>query len=433
MVEVCRQGKNTLNLRRVPIIFVPGVMGTRLHFPAVNEDWDPDSTWAMLHWVRISADQARREMGFSANATIINTNDDLTKLQVSRGWAGVVASFYVPFLKHLESLTSLCAHTPVWAVGYDWRQSNRDSGAFLDKEITRILHKEEAEEFVLISHSMGGIVCRACLHADAAGNAAKLQGVIHVVQPARGAAVFYRRMYTGAIKKFDGGWGLASIQGKTPVEFATLLSALRGPCELIPNDDYRDIKGVDWLWDQRATPHAAWSSPMFRWYLNPAGPPGVWWSLAPKSAPAGAAAQLQSRMTESDKFHTWLGTYKHPNTWAIYSTGLETDMAARFDVPKKGDNNQGIQLQRRNQGDATVPETSGSALFTAAETSADATGRIFVIDPSMRQFRVTGVEHAAAFNDGSVRTVIEQMLLVALGCVRPAPPDTGKSQSERLA
>ncbi len=421
MPAIVRQGTNTLNTRRVPIIFVPGVMGTRLHFPVADEDWDPDSTWAMLHWVRVSADDARNEMGFWQPATVIDTNKKLTAAQIRRGWAGVVTDFYIEYLRQLEGLTTLCAQTPVWVVGYDWRQGNRGSGAFLNTAITRILKEEKAEEFILISHSMGGIVCRSCLFANG-GTAAKAQGVIHVVQPATGAVVFYRRMYTGAIKKLDGGWGLANIQGTTPEEFATLLSSLRGPCELIPNNDYRDLT-LDWLWDDRLSKPAAWTSPMFRWYLDPGGPPGIVWPVAGKRA---VAADMRSRMTESDAFHKWLGKYKHPKTWAIYSTRVETDVAARFNTPAKGDKQRGIQIQRRDQGDGTVPETSGSSLFTMAETSTDATGNVFVRDPSMRQLEVRGVDHADAFNSGTVRTVIEKMLLVALGCVVPAPPDTAE-------
>ncbi len=55
MAEICRQGANTLDSRIVPIIFVPGVMGSRLHFPTVDQYWDPDSNWRSCHCGRIAA------------------------------------------------------------------------------------------------------------------------------------------------------------------------------------------------------------------------------------------------------------------------------------------------------------------------------------------------------------------------------------------
>ncbi|MGD0364970.1 MAG: hypothetical protein ABSC93_29170, partial [Bryobacteraceae bacterium] len=63
-----------------------------------------------------------------------------------------------------------------------------------------------------------------------------------------------------------------------------------------------------------------------------------------------------------------------------------------------------------------------SALFSAAETSTDVTGHELIMDRSKKQVQVSGVDHAAAFASNDVRNIIEQMLLIALGCVS-APGD----------
>jgi hypothetical protein len=131
------------------------------------------------------------------------------------------------------------------------------------------------------------------------------------------------------------------------------------------------------------------------------------------------ATELQTRMTETDRFHAWLGAFKHANTWAIYSTGLDTDMAVHFDATSP---NRGVNKVRRAQGDGTVPATSASSLFTAAETAADPTGKIFTTTPTKRQCELSGIEHGAACNDSTVQTVVEQMLLAILGCVCPPSP-----------
>jgi len=414
-------------------------MGSRLHLPNVGEDWDPDSMLAMLHWVRISAERERQEIHWSAPATVMTAADGLTDVETKHGFGGVAADFYREFLRYLVDL-KFCATTPVWAVGYDWRQGNRDSGNALDRQIENILGAESATNFILITHSMGGIVSRASLKIDGFSHASKCLGVIHVVQPVRGAAVFYRRMYTGALSALDGGWAIAHIQGTSAHDFATILSALRGPCELIPNDDYRDIGGAEWLMDARPTPPAAFPHPVWSSYLSADAPPGVWWSVAGEKSGSPLLgtpeSELKKRIAEAQTFHDWLGSFKHEKTWAVYSTGrvsstgMDTDMGVQFGNDKK---DRGAQMVRRSTGDGTVPDTSGSALFSVAETSDDVTGAIFTVNPAMRQSKVTGVDHADAFNNSVVLAVVTQMLTAALGGTtsptRDAAPPSGGSGS----
>jgi hypothetical protein len=368
----------------------------------------------------------------------MTTGDNLTPSELRRGFASVAAGFYVGFLRFLAGLTSLCAKTPVYAVGYDWRQSNKDSASYLDTQITTILAQEKAENFVLITHSMGGIVARACLLANASGNSGKLLGVIHIVQPAAGAPVFYRRMYTGAVSAWDGGFFISMIQGTTPRDFATILSGLRGPCELVPTDAYHDTGSSEWLWDDRTPIVSNWPPPIFSVYAMSTAPPGIWWSVAgvrTRVTPT-PETELKARISEADAFHSWLARYRHPNTWAIYSTGVVTDMAARFNKSQK---NKGIVAIRRQEGDETVPATSASSLFIAAATSTDVTGAAFVSNTALRQCEVRGVKHGDACNDTTVQTVVEQMLKVALGCcgdILPPPeiaPDVPPPSDQQLA
>ena len=130
-------------------------------------------------------------------------------------------------------------------------------------------------------------------------------------------------------------------------------------------------------------------------------------------------------MHEAEAFHSWLGGYKHPRTWAIYGTGLETDVEVYFTDPTPN----GVQMHRPLEGDGTVPAASANSLFPPSATSSDATGMAFIWDPSKRQFEISGVDHADAFNDGNIRTVIEKMILVAMGCV-PQPGDYPEKRDE---
>jgi pimeloyl-ACP methyl ester carboxylesterase len=361
----------------------------------------------------ISADRQREEMHISnKNVKVMSEADKLSADELRHGWAGVAAGPYVRFLRSLVGLKTLCAKAPVYAVGYDWRQSNRDSGKFLNDQITGILTKEQADQFILITHSMGGMVARACLQDDASGNSGKLLGVIHVVQPAAGAPTFFRRTYTGAVKKWDGGRLLGYIQGTTAKSFVTVMSGLQGPLELLPNDEYTWI-GYRWLWDDRNAGRLSWGPPIFDAYISSAAPAGIWWSVEGAKKPTRAESDMRARISESDAFHRWLGHFRHDFTWTIYGTGLETDVAAIFNNDKA---NKGIQPRRGNLGDGTVPATSGGLLFGPSATSKDSSGDAFIKDSALRQCELSGVEHGDAFKDSRVQTVVQKMLQVALRC-----------------
>ena len=165
MTDVCRVGDNTLDKKTVPIVFVPGVMGSRLHFTDIGEFWNPDSKWDMMHWLRVSYERCADEFHFEAPAEVMNNKaaGTLSPEERGRGWEGVSWEFYVPFLRYLNNQVFPSADTPVYARGYDWRQSNSLSGVTLANQIHEILELEEAEKVIICTHSMGGLLQAAHL------------------------------------------------------------------------------------------------------------------------------------------------------------------------------------------------------------------------------------------------------------------------------
>jgi pimeloyl-ACP methyl ester carboxylesterase len=445
---VCRVDGNTLETGKIPIVFVPGVMGSRIHFPDVGESWDPDSKWAMIHWLRISAERARQEFSLSNRGEVMTDNDDLTDAQRERGWAGVAWEFYGQFVRDLAAQRFGRYQTPVYVIGYDWRQSNRTSGDAVARRIKEILQIEGVERFILISHSMGGMVTRACLknNIDVAN---KLMGIIHVAQPVNGAAVLVRRMFTGAVSSEDGGWGLSKVLGNTRKKFQTLMSALPGPMQLLATPAFREVGGGPWY--SRATfevPNVTtpWEGNSWDLYSMPESPPGL---LAPAGQPyaldATARREFGRRLAEARAFHDWVGLYKHQKTWAIYSTGLTVDMAVHFNLPpttyethvipsysmappvilysaRRADGtevtltdpnpeNRGAQLRRRAQSDGTVPDPSAEALFPGQHHPVVA-GSDY---ENLRQFRISGAAHDAICHNANCERCLWDILRHILG------------------
>ena len=314
----------------------------------------------------------------------------------------------------------------MYAVGYDWRQDNRTSGRAVAERIGEILRGHGAERYFLVSHSMGGLVTRAMLKQDA-GIAAKAMGVVHIAQPALGATVFYRRMFTGARKGLDGGFGIRNILGTSRTSFQTILSALPGPMQLMVTPAYRDSEQQPWL---SITPfETAVRSPVeVGWgtYLEPDSPPGLLAAAGSRYAlPPALAQDMRDRVGDATSFHDWLGDYKHPKTWSIYGHGLETDMAVGFDVPpvdhrelrmmpsyggpgggaapptytaERSDGkrfvytdpnpaDRGLVPVRREDGDGTVPAPSAQALFPGQDHAVEEHTTDY---EQKRQFQVSG-------------------------------------------
>ena len=148
-----------------PIVFLPGVMGSRLYFPHADRFWDPDSQWRMLRWAPVpfvrSDDDNRKDMHVREPAgVVLDPLDDLDADRVSRGWGGVVWSFYKDYLTLLEALAE---NGRAFALGYDWRQDIRDLGVITAERLRLCLAVTGAEKLWAATHSMGGLVFRAAL------------------------------------------------------------------------------------------------------------------------------------------------------------------------------------------------------------------------------------------------------------------------------
>jgi pimeloyl-ACP methyl ester carboxylesterase len=404
MFKVVKEGDNTLPSTKIPIVFVPGVMGSRLYFPDINEYWDPNHPIRrMTHWVRISAERARQELHFAARGQVMTEGlDDLEPNERDRGWEGVAWDFYGPFLRWLNNESFFPNTCPVYAAGYDWRQPNRASGAALAARIENVLERERAEKVILVTHSMGGIVTRAALkQKPSLGD--KVNGVIHVVQPVTGAVKFYRMCYTGAMSEYDGGKIFASILGSNALDFQTIVSGLPGPVQLMPTNQYR-YWDFDWLFHRTGKTDTAYPGTAYMNYRETKIPPGA---VDPRGS-ATVRKDLMDRIVEADAFHEWLRLFKlEDKTWAIYGTGLESDHQAIFKLDKPIGKNNGYLEQRPAEGDGTVPGPSAAALFPKELK------KKFPVDKmnwKNHQFEVKGVEHGAAFNSNDVRNIVKAFI-----------------------
>src|SRR6059058_2681181 len=87
---------------------------------------------------------------------------------------------------------------PIYAFGYNWLQSCGEAAKHLEERIDKIIRwwetrRHQCDKVILVTHSMGGLVGRACAQRIPH----RILGVIHGVMPALGAPLAYRRLACG--------------------------------------------------------------------------------------------------------------------------------------------------------------------------------------------------------------------------------------------
>jgi len=362
-VEVAREA--------IPLIFVPGIMGSRLRrsgtngtgrgsdggFGLPNLRWDPADKSLMAELLTMSA--AKRKM------LIIGPSFDPDYLEVDNaspvgdGFRGLFAD-YRGFLESLRDRDwgplSKLFEFPVYGFGYNWTHDNRMSGARLAARIDEIIAEARAvvgrcEKVILITHSMGGLVSRAA--SQLSGAAGKILGIVHGVQPVTGSGATYWRMKAG----FEGSYGVSYALGSNGMMTTPILCNSPGGLELLPTKRYRTSNGgTKWLdvplpsGHRLELPESDPYEEIYRVKAEVQIPPGsvgasknTFWGLVdprllvPESVPATEADSVGPNDTLADKlemndawldyldlldkaesFHDALGLSQHPNTFTFW-------------------------------------------------------------------------------------------------------------------
>jgi pimeloyl-ACP methyl ester carboxylesterase len=173
---------------------------------------------------------------------------------VCRHWKKVMACDPATWgVRNIEKITEkeLEKHAgyyyPVYACGYNWLESCEKSAERLRERIKSTIaywnnRKLECKQVILVTHSMGGLVARAC----ARQMPGSVLGVIHGVMPALGAPAAYRRIAcgtesgspdSGMVANIEAGF-VADILGSRPELTMPVMATAPGPLQLLPNHLY---------------------------------------------------------------------------------------------------------------------------------------------------------------------------------------------------
>lgn len=247
-----------------------------------------------------------------------------------RGKWGASAEEVVSPLTNEEFKKFSQFHYPVYAFGYNWLKSNEVSAQSLQRKIEMIIaywkeRQKECNAVLLVTHSMGGLVARACAQKIPQ----MIAGVVHGAMPAIGAPVCFRRLACGTetgspTDTSIGTEKFAEIAGLTIAETTPVLATAAGPLELLPNHTYPR----PWLFAQSVD---AQNKPVFMnlsdddpylLYLNFTS----WYRLIdpafadPANKYKGnVKTQIANAVLQAKKFHTEiLKDNYHPRTFVFY-------------------------------------------------------------------------------------------------------------------
>jgi pimeloyl-ACP methyl ester carboxylesterase len=411
-------------------------MGTRLTFPEHTNlpNWDPDNSREMSKWFLADSADKLRGLDMLSPAGILADSKDAEEHR--HGWDQIAQSFYRPLLVAIDQAFNTPPafdlglpqlRCPVWAMGYDWRKSNASHAQALERFIDKVLEIERAQQVILVTHSMGGLVARAAMVGFGEALTRRIAGVIHTVQPAVGAVAAARRFRTGFDSDIDGSLGEAMAEmlqesldlgdgadgafdegatvkkfaqtwlfqaifsdrklGPSPIFYNRLMAVMGGANELLPSDR----AGRGWWPPAQRTQDSVYDL-----YGRPGG------LIEPSLALDPAGIALLARFSEAKAFHNAIGGRYHPVTGVLFSTGLTTDTS----LDPEG---------RPKQGDGTVPAFSARCPDLAA--------------PHFRK-GFASVEHAACFKNKPFReAVLNGIAYIASG----APALGEQAPPQRLA
>lgn len=367
--------------RIVPVIFVPGVMGSNLGVKQKGNKSPGKAVWLLNSnagmandWITKNAVQRKTLLRPEAtdvyrNGTIpvgtLQTEEELRR----RGWGEIGFASYAEGLVWLENALNGYAteHSdyrlnligkalegaikmekitrdeialthkyrfPVHAVGYNWLDSNAKSAERLKEKITEFINHYttngfRCEKVIVVTHSMGGLVARHC--SENLGMQDEILGIVHGVMPAIGAAAVYRRMKAGTENPKKGtmssmaGGAASMVLGGNAAEMTAVLSSAPGPLQLLPSVEY----GMNWLKfhdGKKELTHL--SLPKADPYSEIYTVRGKWWSLCDDFLIDPRDVKKENIQTDWDdfsrlinrevkKFHEKLQDKYHPHTYAF--------------------------------------------------------------------------------------------------------------------
>ncbi len=191
--------------KKLPIVIVPGIMGSRLTDPATDRlVWNPMGSMPFMDEAGIFA--ANKARLCQADPLVPDETHkyaqvgDRVEVDPINHYYNLLTPFYGDLARSLHydlrrELASRSITPAVYCAGYDWRQDNDQSAQRLSTIVDEARDDCDGELVILVAHSMGGIVSRH--YCKNLGGESKVKALILVGSPTLGAVQAYLTMRAG--------------------------------------------------------------------------------------------------------------------------------------------------------------------------------------------------------------------------------------------
>lgn len=192
---------------RNPLIFIPGIMGSRLRNPQVtkvgcgNEVWGYGLTCTVRRF-----DELRLPMFPGDAASALEVDGPVQDLAVLGSLYKVKG--YRETLVYFQNVGRLSFNRTLFVFAYDWRRGIEEAARLLQAQVRqwrKIVDGTElnGEKFIIVGHSLGGLVAR--YFVEALDGHAEVARIITLGTPYKGSLIPLVAMGTGSLETFGVG------------------------------------------------------------------------------------------------------------------------------------------------------------------------------------------------------------------------------------
>jgi len=227
--------------RRMPIIFVPGMLGTRLS----------DSKTGKLVWNPTGIPFGPGPRGFKVDYDRLEQPSPLVpdekhgfkdreqkrRFKHIAHYNNLVGTLYSDLVLELSEMSDRSfeqfgVKPKVYCCGYDWRQDNAHSALRLAEMVEQALSDCRADKCVIVAHEMGGLVAR--YYCKLLGGEKRVQSLILIGSPTLGMPAAYEKLKSGI-----GGPNPRNLMGLGIWAITTIVTSIVEPSEL--ENMYRNL------------------------------------------------------------------------------------------------------------------------------------------------------------------------------------------------
>lgn len=190
-----------IRARKLPIIIVPGTMGTRLSDPATRElVWNPTADRGLFAANVGRMKQINQPLVPDETHGFRVADDNFVPTLNIRHVNNIIFSFYGGLALAMQHdlrkrLAPKQVVPVVYCCGYDFRVDNVVSAQRLSKVVDQAQTECDGEQAIILAHSMGGLITRH--YCKNLGGQAKVRAILLLASPTHGAPDAWFTLRTG--------------------------------------------------------------------------------------------------------------------------------------------------------------------------------------------------------------------------------------------